>query len=108
MLYRIHWLPVLPGSLTIVPSNNPDCPTERSFEPVLDVFPKQFDTQQTQPLLTIAQAFEQGDIRNVGPVRQLSEYNRLPQRVKADNSGRVLFSTLITPAAITFPSCRFL
>jgi hypothetical protein len=38
-------------------------PSERS------VFPKQFDTQQTQPFLAVAQAFEQGDIRNVGPIR---------------------------------------
>src|SRR5258708_5273484 len=82
MLYRIlHWLPVLPGSLTIVPSTIRIVRLIVFFEPIRDIFPKQFDTQETQPLLAVAQAFEQGDIRNVGPVRELSAHNRLPQRV---------------------------
>jgi len=38
---------------------NPDRPTDSFFEPVRDVFPKQLDTQQMQPLLAVAQAFEQ-------------------------------------------------
>jgi hypothetical protein len=41
----------------------------------------QFDTLQTQPLLTVTQSLEPGDIRNIGPVRQLGTHNRLPQRV---------------------------
>jgi len=55
--------------------HNPDRPTDSFFEPVRDVFPKQFDTQQTQPLRAVAQALEQGNIRNVGPVRRLNAYN---------------------------------
>ncbi len=51
--------------------HNPDRPTDSFFEPVRDVFPKQFDTQQTQPLRAVAQALEQGNIRNVGPVYYL-------------------------------------
>jgi hypothetical protein len=38
--------------------HNPDRPTDTFFEAVRDVFPKQLDTQQTQPLLAVAQAFE--------------------------------------------------
>jgi hypothetical protein len=65
--------------------HNPDRRTDSFFEPVPDVFPKQIDAQQTQPLFAVAQAFEQGDIRNVGPVRQFSAHNRLPQRVSSRN-----------------------
>jgi hypothetical protein len=50
---------------------------------VRHIFPKQFDTQKAQPRLTVAQAFEQRDIRNVGPVCQLSAHHRFPQRVTA-------------------------
>jgi hypothetical protein len=52
--------------------HNPDRPTDSFFEPVRDVFPKQFDTQQTQPLLAVAQALEQGDIRNVAQFASLA------------------------------------
>jgi hypothetical protein len=61
--------------------HNPDRSTETFFDLVCDVFPKQFDTQESQPFLAVAQAFEQGDIRNVGPLRQLSAHNRLLERV---------------------------
>jgi len=61
--------------------HNSDRPTDTFFEPVRDVFPKQFDTQETQPLLAVAQAFEQGDIRNVRPFHELGAHNRLPQKV---------------------------
>jgi len=57
--------------------HNPDRPTDTFFEPVSDVFPKQTNVATAR----FAQAFEQGDIRNVGLVRQLSAHNRLPQRV---------------------------
>src|SRR5579862_6503429 len=76
--------PLAPGFTWLLDDraiHNPDRPTDSLFEPIRDLFPKQFDTQRAQPLLTVAQAFEQGDIRNVGPVRQLSAHNRLPQRV---------------------------
>lgn len=56
--------------------HNPDRPTDSFFEPLRNVFPKHFDTQQTQPLRAVAQALEQGNIRNVGPVRRVS-YRRV-------------------------------
>jgi hypothetical protein len=59
--------------------HNPDRPTDSFFRTVRDIFPKQFDTQTAKPFFAVAQAFEQSDIRDVGPVRQLSEHNRLPQ-----------------------------
>jgi len=39
--------------------HNPDRPTDSSIEPMSEVFPKEFDTQQAQPLLAVAPAFEQ-------------------------------------------------
>lgn len=63
MPYRIlHWLPVLPCSLDDRAIHNPDRAIDGLIEPRGDVLPKQFDTQQAQPLLAVAQPFEQGDI----------------------------------------------
>ena len=57
--------PPLAARLTRLSDNraihNPDRPTDSFIAPMNEVFPKQFDTQEAQPLLA-AQAFEQGDI----------------------------------------------
>ena len=48
MLYRIlHWLPSLAWLSDDRAIHNPHCPTASFFERVHDVFPKQFDAEQT-------------------------------------------------------------
>ncbi len=80
------------SSLTIVPS------TIRIVRPRSSSgyapFSRSNSIQQgTQPSPAIAQAFEQGDIRNVGPFRQVCTHNGLPQRVNPAPRAALAYAT---------------
>src|SRR5437899_3363471 len=85
-LYKIrHWLPVLPGSLTTVPSTTRIGPSGVPSSPETPFSRSNSRHKVRSHSSLFRNRLSKADIRNAGPVRQSSVHHSFAQRVTACN-----------------------